>query len=385
MIPVTQRQLETITNLGFTGDIAALNIKTASELITSLIAQKKQESKQAIENLKQSTSLESVVEQMTGQQIVKHKIHCPLHSDSTPSMHIYDDGGFKCYQCGVHGDLLTFVGYYHFGNQYNPATHFTQVVDLIGGLNIAPLPQRQEAHKPAPKPKERLSISLEEIYRWHEKMPAERREYWHSRYLTDSTIDRFTLGWDGRRYTIPHLYRLIPFGVKRRLPPEVMDQKTIERDNAIAALKAENPLFDDKQIEELAQEKSVPDKPVKYVSVKHSRPGIFNADILAAAHEVVICEGEIDAMLLDQCGYPAVSPTAGAGTWVPEWANLFSSVRRIWILYDNDKAGVEGSRQVWSTLRRAKIVQYPAGVKDAGELFDQAGINPIRWLDKTLK
>ena len=380
MIPATSKQIETLENLGFTGNTAELNIKTASELITTLIAQRKQESKQAIENLKQSTSLETIVERFTGQQIVKHKIHCPLHSDNDPSMHIYEDGCFKCFQCGVSGDLLTFVGYYHFKNQYNPAIHFTQVVDLIGSLNIAPLVQRNEAHKPAQKPKERLSIALDDIYQWHEKMPAERREYWHSRYLTDSTVDRFMLGWDGYRYTIPHLYRLIPFGVKRRICPNDFTVKMNQRQRAIETLKAEHPEFDEKQIEKLA-----PDKPVKYVSVKNSRSGIFNADILAAAHEVVICEGEIDAMLLDQCGFPAVSPTAGAGTWMPEWANLFSSVRRIWILYDNDKAGMDGAKQVWSTLRRAKIVQYPAGVKDAGELFDQAGTNPIRWLDGVLK
>ena len=380
MTPATPKQIETITSLGFTGDIAALTIKTASELISTLIDQRKQESKAAIENLKQSTSLESVVERMTGQQIVKHKIHCPLHSDNSPSMHIYEDGGFKCFQCGVHGDLLTFVGYFHFGTQYNPAIHFTQVVDLIGGLNIAPLPRLQIANQPTPKPRERLSIELSDILQWNEKMPAERREYWHSRYLTDSTIDRFMLGWDGRRYTIPHLYRLIPFGVKRRMDPQEFAAKTIARQQAIETLKAENPTLDQKEIEKLA-----PEEPIKYIGVKHSRPGIFNADILASTHEVVICEGEIDAMLLDQCGYPAVSPTAGSATWLPEWANLFSSVRRIWIMYDNDSAGVKGSKLVWYTLRRAKIIRYPDGINDAGEMFDQVGFNPINWLDKNLK
>ena len=90
-------------------------------------------------------------------------------------------------------------------------------------------------------------------------------------------------------------------------------------------------------------------------------------------------------MLFDQCGFPAVSPTAGAATWLPEWANLFSGVRRIWIIYDNDTAGVKGASQVWSTLRRAKVVRYPQGINDCGDLFDQTGLNPIQWMDKTFR
>lgn len=299
-----------------------------------------------IESIKRANPLDVVVEKYTGQQIVKHKIHCPLHSDSNPSMHIYDDGGFKCFQCGVSGDVIDFVGYYHFGTAYDPSTHFTQAVDKLGNLDIAQLPQRP-TQQPVVKPKPQLSINLDTLYRWHETMPASRREYWHSRGLTDATVDRFMLGWDGRRYTIPHLYRLIPFGCKRR--------------------KSE---IDDK-IEE------------RYVCISGSRSGIFNADILQSVEMVVICEGEIDAMLLEQWGFPAVTSTAGAATWKPDWVNLFSSVRKIFILYDNDKAGLDGALHVQSTLRRAKIVRYPEGVKDCGELFDKY-LQPVKWLDKEL-
>src|SRR5690606_34211618 len=122
------------------------------------------------------------------------------------------------------------------------------------------------------KPKPQLSISIEQIRRWHETMPQERREYWYSRGLMDPIIDAFLLGWDGKRYTIPHLYRGVPFGVKRRKAPDL--------DDGIEA---------------------------KYVAVTGSRAGIFNADALAVERHIVICEGEIDALLLTQYGFPAVS------------------------------------------------------------------------------
>lgn len=301
-----------------------------------------------IEDIKARNPLTEIVERYTGKQIIKHKINCPLHSDSTPSMHIYDDGRFKCFQCGVFGDVVDFVGYYQFGAQYDPHTHFAEVVNRLGDLNIAPLPQRTQPQSTQEKQtKPQLSISLDTLYRYHETMPTFRREYWHSRGLTDATIDRFMLGWDGKRYTIPHLYRLVPFGCKRR-------KSNI--DDGIDA---------------------------KYVSVTGSRSGIFNADILNSTESVVICEGEIDAMLLEQWGFPAVTPTAGAGTWKESWVSLFSSVRNIWIMFDNDDAGRTGAMKIKGMLRRAKIVNYPAGIKDCGELFDQYE-RPVEWLDKSL-
>lgn len=298
-----------------------------------------------IDSIKAANPLPVIVERFTGQQIVKHKIHCPLHEDRTPSMHIYDDGGFKCFSCGVHGDVLDFVGYFSFGNQYNPAAHFTEVVDRLAGIKIAPLPERTV--RPRPEPTKQLLLNLETILDWHDNMPAERRAYWKSRGLFDQTINDFFLGWDGKRYTIPHLYRLVPFGCKRRQS---------EIDDGIDA---------------------------KYTSVAGGRSGLFNADCLWTTDHVVITEGEIDAMLLNQWGFPAVSSTAGAGTFKEEWSELFLSVPKIWILYDNDEAGRKGEQLVHSTLRRAKVIRYPQGIKDAGDLFTK-DTHAVNWLYESL-
>ena len=293
-----------------------------------------------IDAIKRSNPLESIVVQMTGQQIVKHKIRAPWRHEDTASVHIYDDGSWWDYGAGIGGDVIDFVGYCVHGTSYRPDVHFTEVVDLLGGLDIKPLPA--QTTRPAP-PKPKLTLSMATVQEWHDTMPANRRWYWTQRGLSDTTIDRFLLGWDGRRYTIPAVYRGIPFGVKRR-------QSDI--DDGI---------------------------PAKYVSLTGSRVGIFNADALWTAHEVIICEGEIDAMLLCQVGYNAVSSTGGAGTWKPEWAKFFAGVQRITILYDNDAAGRDGALKVRATLARARIATYPDGIKDAGELFATHAA-PVNWL-----
>ena len=37
------------------------------------------------------------------------KCLCPFHGEKTPSFHVYDKGFFKCYGCGVGGDVIKFI------------------------------------------------------------------------------------------------------------------------------------------------------------------------------------------------------------------------------------------------------------------------------------
>ena len=39
----------------------------------------------------------------------RYKGLCPFHGEKTPSFHVYDKGLFKCYGCGVGGDLFAIV------------------------------------------------------------------------------------------------------------------------------------------------------------------------------------------------------------------------------------------------------------------------------------
>lgn len=39
----------------------------------------------------------------------RHVGQCPFHEDKTPSFYVFDDGHFKCFGCGEHGDVIDFV------------------------------------------------------------------------------------------------------------------------------------------------------------------------------------------------------------------------------------------------------------------------------------
>lgn len=91
------------------------------------------------------------------------------------------------------------------------------------------------------------------------------------------------------------------------------------------------------------------------------------------ARTVAICEGEIDAMTLHQCGIPALSVNAGAGNhqWVEnDWARL-DRFSEILIFFDNDESGNKGAQELIQRLgvERCKRVVIPT--KDANDYLKQ--------------
>lgn len=284
-----------------------------------------------LQALKAQHPLEVVAENLTRQPIEAHKIACPFHADSTPSLHLYQDGRWKCFGCGKHGDVLDFIGFWLKRDSYRPEDHLPEVIDFLGGINITPLRTDERRLQEAPAPA--VEFPIEQLDRWTFALRPEHIAYWDNRGIWQHTIRRFRLGWDGDRLTIPASYRGVCYGVKRR---------------AFA-----------------------PGQQPKYTMAKGSRTGLFNADVLLSLHgqdaPLFVVEGEIEAMLLDQFGYPAVSSTGGCATWRPHWAQFLAHLDKIIVIYDNDQPGRDGALLVRQHLRRGRIRHWPAGCKDGGE------------------
>lgn len=90
---------------------------------------------------------------------------------------------------------------------------------------------------------------------------------------------------------------------------------------------------------------------------------------------VAICEGEVDAMTLHQCGIPALSVNAGAGNhqWIENDWDRLERFSEIWVCFDDDDAGRKGCGEVIQRLgiERCKPVRF--GAKDANQwLMDGA-------------
>lgn len=89
----------------------------------------------------------------------------------------------------------------------------------------------------------------------------------------------------------------------------------------------------------------------KITSSEGSGAQVYDWETLNSASEsTVICEGEGDCLLLLSKGVSAVTSTHGAGTFKLEWLQHFPKDKIYYVAYDNDNAGIEGSRKVASVL-----------------------------------
>lgn len=113
----------------------------------------------------------------------------------------------------------------------------------------------------------------------------------------------------------------------------------------------------------------------KYGQPTGQKTHLFNVtDTLTDSPRIVICEGELDAIVLSgMVGIPAVG-VPGVAAWKPFYAKLFNGFDTVYIAGDNDikedgsNPGAEFSRRVAGDLTNGQIVQLPAGM-DINEYY----------------
>lgn len=137
-------------------------------------------------------------------------------------------------------------------------------------------------------------------------LSTERRQPLYEAGLTDSTIDRFRIGWDegnthGPCFVIPYLEARRPEAFRFYSPDCIGPNGS------------------------------------KYwwEAGTESRPFNVKSALGNENGQVIIAEGEKKAMLLEQWGYAAIA-VPGAQQWKREWSHLLNHAREIIILFDND-------------------------------------------------
>ena len=124
----------------------------------------------------------------------------------------------------------------------------------------------------------------------------------------------------------------------------------------------------------------------KYGSPLGQKSHLYNvADITLDVPSIVICEGELDAIVLSgMCNIPAVG-VPGVTAWKPHFPRLFTGFDTVYIVGDNDvkedgsNPGAEFARRVAGELTNGQIVQLPPGM-DINELYLAEGPDALNNL-----
>jgi hypothetical protein len=110
---------------------------------------------------------------------------------------------------------------------------------------------------------------------------------------------------------------------------------------------------------------------------------LFGLDRIRGRNDfMVVCEGEFDCLVLHSQGIPAVTSTAGAGTFKAEWLKHLEGFGKILVCYDRDDAGRKGAGKLIEMLA-ARFpstgiyqIDFPASMaegKDVTDYFIQHG------------
>lgn len=109
----------------------------------------------------------------------------------------------------------------------------------------------------------------------------------------------------------------------------------------------------------------------KFKTIADAKSILFNQDALNNGKEVVITEGEMDAIMVWQSGIKnVVSVTNGADSFQTSWIDMLQDKEKIYLWYDNDDAGRKGRNKVIERLgiERCWVIEEE-GIKDANEYF----------------
>ena len=176
---------------------------------------------------------------------------------------------------------------------------------------------------------------LDLAVQYHNALPERIRQYLNQRGIPDAVVDARQLGWNGSRITIP----------------------VFDREGELQFFKlARDP-----------EDNAGP----KMMATRGARAELYGwAEVLKNPRQIVICEGEFDRLVLEAHGFAAVTSTAGAGVFRPEWAREFHDISEVYICYDNDRAGSDGAERVAQLIPHARIVTLPDEVGPSGDVTD---------------
>lgn len=161
--------------------------------------------------------------------------------------------------------------------------------------------------------------------------PQDRR-WLKLRGLTDSTIDRYLLGYvaEGRYRNAISLPYLNPDGTVRSIRFRYLQPNGRKYDN-----------------------------------LKGQKVHLYNV-VHTTKPRVWVCEGEFDSLILTQMGYPAVG-VPGVSSFKPDWKYLFVNCEQVSLVFDSDEAGEKGAQRLASILGEVvqgdlRLIRLPEGL-----------------------
>lgn len=327
---------------------------------------------------------------------------CPFHSEKTPSFSVSPSKSiFKCFGCGVGGDVITFI-------MKRENLNFPEAVEFLAEKYNVRLSEYKDENKEARDKRNRLyDINREAAMHFLNNLSSslKAQKYLRDRGLSDKTIRAYGLGYSKDSWTdlYDHLTKL---GYKEeellnlnliskskngnyidRFRDRVMFP-IINRNNKVIAFGARG--FGDAKPKYLNSRET---------PIFHKGSNLFNMNVISresSRQRIILVEGYMDVISLYNSGINYSVASLGTSLTEDQAAIIKKMAKDIYICYDSDKAGINAtSRAIDIFLSKSckpKIIELEGGldpddfIKKYGmEGFENKIKSAISYIDFKIK
>ncbi len=271
---------------------------------------------------------------------------CPWHQENTGSLVFFSNGTFKCFGCGIHGDIITLV-------QLLEKVSFEEACKIIGDnvgypISLTPINPAWEAYK------DRLDNHTRRYWSILQQTPEALNYLINIRGISPQMIDRFRLGFTPAD---EYKYRSDIGSISSKLVFPILEHK---RRNPKCVGMAYRSLTDEKPkyINDSNQDgRDGQDLALSGVFIKGDMLyGLYQAyDGIKQFEYAILTEGYFDVIALHQSGLTNAVCSMGTCLTDAQISSLARLTKNVLIIYDGDKAGVEGSLRAIKALFEANF------------------------------
>ena len=294
---------------------------------------------------------------------------CIFHADGgRPNLHIYADSqSWRCYRCGVGGDVVTFV-------MHAEDVSFRDAVDrLTGGRSgpVRPMQRSTPALRPSSSnPEDRTADELAVLQAatsfYHSNLLAEplALDYLAQRGISLATVRECRLGYAAGDQLLSFLHwqqlplgAALQLGLLTRAGHEFMAGRIV-----VPELCAGRPMW---LIGRALAEDLADDVP-KYLGLPGKKP-LLGWNQARGSATVCVVEGVFDVLTVHQWGYPVVGLLGTNAR--PDQVDQLRGFSRAYLVLDTDDAGVEATLALYEAIGPTAVpVALPEDIKDPAEL-----------------
>lgn len=308
---------------------------------------------------------------------------CPFHSEKTPSFSVSPSKSiFKCFGCGVGGDVITFV-------MKRENLSFPEAVEFLADKYNVRLEVYKDENKEAREKINRLyEINREAGLHFLKNYQASQKTqlYLKNRMLSDKTIRSYGIGYSKDSWT--DLYNhLTKMGYK--------EEELLEL-NLISKSKNGNYIdrFRDRVMFPIINRnnriigfgaRAFGDEKPKYLNSRetpifHKGSNVFNINIISresSRERIILVEGYMDVISLYNSGINYSVASLGTSLTIDQ-ANIIKKMARdIYICYDSDSAGINATSRAIDIFLQAsvkpKIIELEGGL-DPDDFIKKYGL-----------